>query len=45
MALTEPVLTGPQDGRTVTYGDGSTAEVEGEQTGGQRADDGATDRH
>ena len=39
MALTDPVLTGPQDGRTVTYGDGSSAElkVEGEQTGGQWA--------
>src|ERR687892_2909650 len=39
MGLTGPVLTGPQDGRTVTYGDGSTAElkVEGEQTGGQWA--------
>jgi quercetin dioxygenase-like cupin family protein len=39
MALTNPVLTGPQDGRTVTYGDGSSAElkVEGEQTDGQWA--------
>jgi hypothetical protein len=35
MALTDPVLTGPQDGRTITYGDGSSAElkVQGEQTG------------
>jgi hypothetical protein len=47
MALTDPVLTGPQDGRTITYGDGSSAElkVQGEQTAGQWADDGATDRH
>jgi quercetin dioxygenase-like cupin family protein len=39
MALTDPVLTGPQDGRTNTYGDGSSAELkaEGEQTGGQWA--------
>ena len=39
MALTDPVLTGPQDGRTITYGDGSSAElkVQGEQTGRQRA--------
>jgi hypothetical protein len=39
MALTDPVLTGPQDGRTITYGDGSSAElkVQGEQTGGQWA--------
>jgi quercetin dioxygenase-like cupin family protein len=38
MALTDPVLTGPQDGRTVTHG-GNTSElkVEGEQTGGQWA--------
>jgi quercetin dioxygenase-like cupin family protein len=37
MALTDPVLTGPQQGRTTTYGDGSTAELKiaGEQTGGQ----------
>ena len=39
MALTDPVLTGPQDGRTITYGDGSSAElkVQGEQTAGQWA--------
>jgi quercetin dioxygenase-like cupin family protein len=39
MALTDPVLTGLRDGRTVTYGDGSSAElkVQGEQTGGQWA--------
>ena len=39
MALTDPVLTGPQDGRTIAYGDGSSAElkVRGEQTGGQWA--------
>jgi hypothetical protein len=39
MALTDPILTGPQDGRTITYGDGSSAElkVRGEQTGGQWA--------
>jgi hypothetical protein len=39
MALTDPVLTGPQDGRTITKGDGSRAElkVQGEQTGGQWA--------
>jgi hypothetical protein len=24
MALTDPVFTGPQDGRTITYGDGSS---------------------
>jgi hypothetical protein len=47
MALTDPVLTGPQDGRTIRYGDGSSAElkVRGEQTAGQWADDVATDRH
>jgi hypothetical protein len=47
MALTDPVLTGPQDGRTITYGDGSSTElkVRGEQTAGRWADDGATDRH
>jgi hypothetical protein len=35
MTLTDPVLTGPQDGRTRTYGAGSSAElkVQGEQTG------------
>jgi quercetin dioxygenase-like cupin family protein len=39
MALTDPVLTGPQQGRTITYGGGSTAELKitGEQTGGQWA--------
>jgi quercetin dioxygenase-like cupin family protein len=39
MALTDPVLTGPQDGRTNTYGNGSSAElkVQGDQTGGQWA--------
>ena len=39
MTLTDPVLTGPHDGRTITYGDGSSAElkVEGAQTGGQWA--------
>ena len=47
MALTDPVLTGPQDGRTIRYSDGSSAElkVRGEQTAGQWADDVATDRH
>src|SRR6202012_2566607 len=36
MPLTDPVLTGPDAGRTVTYGSGSTAELKiaGEQTGG-----------
>jgi quercetin dioxygenase-like cupin family protein len=35
MALTEPVLSGPGAGRTVTYGSGSTAELKlaGEQSG------------
>ena len=27
MSLNEPVLTGPVAGRTVTYGDGSSAEL------------------
>jgi hypothetical protein len=47
MALTDPVLTGPQDGRTITYGDGSSTalKLHGEQTAGYWADDGATDRH
>jgi quercetin dioxygenase-like cupin family protein len=36
MALSEPVLSGPGAGRTVTYGDGSSAELKlaGEQSGG-----------
>ena len=35
MSLSDPVLTGPQAGRTHTYGHGSTAEVKlvGEQSG------------
>jgi quercetin dioxygenase-like cupin family protein len=35
MSLTEPVLTGPGAGRTVTYGGGSSAELKlaGEQAG------------
>ena len=35
MALTDPILTGPRNGRTVTYGGGSSAELKarGEQTG------------
>jgi quercetin dioxygenase-like cupin family protein len=39
MPLTDPVLTGPHQGRTTTYGDGSTTElkIQGEQTGGQWA--------
>jgi quercetin dioxygenase-like cupin family protein len=39
MALTDPILTGPRKGRTVTYGEGSTAELkaQGEQTGEQWA--------
>src|SRR3954453_18060645 len=39
MALIDPVLTGPHDGRTVTYGDGSSAglKVQGERTGSQWA--------
>jgi hypothetical protein len=47
MALTDPVLTGPRDGRAITYVDGSSAElkVQGERAAGQWADDGATDRH
>jgi quercetin dioxygenase-like cupin family protein len=36
MPLNDPVLTGPGAGRTVTYGDGSRAELKlvGEQSGG-----------
>ena len=36
MALTDPVLSGPGTGRTVTHGSGSSAELklEGEQSGG-----------
>jgi len=36
VALSGPVLTGPGQGRTVTYGSGSTAELKaaGEQNGG-----------
>ena len=39
MALSEPVLSGPGAGRTVTYGGGSSAELklEGEQSGGDWA--------
>jgi quercetin dioxygenase-like cupin family protein len=39
MSLTEPVLSGPAAGRTVTYGDGSSAELKlaGEQSGGDWA--------
>jgi quercetin dioxygenase-like cupin family protein len=39
MSLTEPVLTGPQGGRSVTYGAGSSAELKitGEQSGGEWA--------
>jgi quercetin dioxygenase-like cupin family protein len=39
MSLTSPVLTGPQSGRSVTYGSGSRAELKitGEQTGGDWA--------
>ena len=39
MALSEPVLSGPGAGRTVTYGDGSSAELKlaGEQSGGDWA--------
>ena len=39
MALTEPVLSGPGAGRTVTYGSGSSAELklEGEQSSGDWA--------
>jgi quercetin dioxygenase-like cupin family protein len=35
MSLAEPVLTGPRAGRTVTHGDGSSAELKlaGEQSG------------
>ena len=45
MALTDPGLT-PRDGRTVTYGDGSSTELkgQGEQPAEHWADDGATDR-
>ena len=39
MSLTEPVLTGPGAGRTVTHGGGSSAELKlaGEQSGGDWA--------
>jgi quercetin dioxygenase-like cupin family protein len=39
MSVSDPVLTGPQSGRTVTYGHGSTAELKlaGEQSGGDWA--------
>ena len=39
MALSEPVLSGPGAGRTVSYGSGSSAELklEGEQSGGDWA--------
>jgi quercetin dioxygenase-like cupin family protein len=39
MSLTEPVLSGPGAGRTVTYGSGSSAELKlvGEQSGGDWA--------
>jgi quercetin dioxygenase-like cupin family protein len=39
MALTDPILTAARNGRTVTYGDGSTAELKanGEQTGNEWA--------
>ena len=39
MALTDPVLTGRRIGRTITHGDGSSAElkVQGEPTGGKWA--------
>ena len=39
MALSEPVLSGPGAGRTVTYGHGSSAELKfaGEQSGGDWA--------
>ena len=39
MALSEPVLSGPGAGRTVTSGDGSSAELKlaGEQSGGDWA--------
>src|SRR5215208_5629200 len=39
MALSEPVLSGPGGGRTVTYGGGSSAELKlaGEQSGGDWA--------
>ena len=39
MALSEPVLSGPGTGRTVSYGSGSSAELKlaGEQSGGDWA--------
>jgi quercetin dioxygenase-like cupin family protein len=39
MSLSDPVLTGPSAGRTVTYGHGSTAELKlaGEESGGDWA--------
>jgi len=40
MALSEPVLSGPAAGRTVTYGGGSSAELKlaDEQSGGSRGE-------
>jgi quercetin dioxygenase-like cupin family protein len=39
MSLSDPVLVGPRAGRTVTYGQGSSAELKiaGEQSGGEWA--------
>jgi quercetin dioxygenase-like cupin family protein len=39
MSVSEPVLTGPSAGRSVTYGSGSSAELKiiGEQSGGEWA--------
>jgi len=39
MSLSAPVLTGPKAGRTVTYGNGSSAElkIEGSASGGEYA--------
>lgn len=39
MSLTDPVLTGPRSGRSVTYGGGSNTELKipGEQSGGDWA--------
>ena len=40
MALSEPVVSGPGGGRTVTYGGGSSTELKlaGEQSGGSRGE-------
>ena len=38
MALSEPVLSGPGAGRTVTHGGGAELKLTGEQSGGSRGE-------